>query len=116
MLKNLFSKAWFYFSLKLLRRFRFFLITIFFIGVIVDIFLNASSDTNLLALCVLWVLVGKLFNYKSTMTFKVTLAFLVTLFFLFIISPDQKSIERVATWIFLFLLLGIFQQYKEVAS
>ena len=115
MLKNLFSNIWFYFILKQLRRFRFFLITIFFIGVIVDIFSNANSDASLLMLCVLWILIIKLFNFKSAKTFKVTLAFLVTLFLLFIISPDQKPIERVATWIFLFLFLGIFQQYKEIA-
>lgn len=106
----------FYFSLKLLRAFRFFLITIFFIGVIIDIFSNANSDMSLLLLCALWILAIKLFNFRSATTFKVTLAFLVTLFFLFLISPDQKPIERVATWIFLFLLLGIFQQYKEIAS
>jgi len=116
MLKNLFSKTWFYFSLKLLRRFRFFLIAIFFIGVIVDIFLNANSDMSLLLLCALWILVINLFNFKSATTFKVSLAFLVTLFFFFLISPDQKPIERVATWIFLFLALGIVQQFREVAS
>lgn len=116
MLKNLFSKTWFYFTLKLLRRLRFFLITIFFIGVIVDIFSNVNSDMSLLLLCALWILAIKLFNFKSATTFIVTLAFLVALFFFFLISPDQKSIERAATWIFLFLALGIVQQFREVAS
>lgn len=101
--------------MKLLRRFRFFLITIFFIGVIIDIFSNANSDMTLLLLCALWILTIILFNFKSTTTFKVTLVFLLTLFFLFLISPDQKPIERAATWIFLFLALGIIQQYKEIA-
>ncbi|QQG40421.1 MAG: hypothetical protein HYV37_02510 [Candidatus Levyibacteriota bacterium] len=104
------------FSLKKLRAFRFLLISIFLIGVIIDIFSKANSDISLLLLCALWILAIKLFKLKSAMTFKVTFVFLATLFFLFLISPDQKSIERVATWIFLFLVLGIVQQFREVAS
>lgn len=104
------------FSLKILRRFRFVLIIIFLIGVIIDIFSNANSDMSLLLLCALWILTIKLFNFKSATTFKITFVFLVALFFLFLINPDQKPIERVATWIFLFLFLGIFQQYKEITS
>lgn len=101
--------------MKLLRSFRFFLITIFFIGVIIDVFSNANSDMSLLLLSILWIFIIKLFSFKSHATFIATLIFIVALFFFFLISPDQKPIERVATWIFLFLLLGIFQQYKEIA-
>ena len=116
MLKKLSFASRFYFILKLLRPLRIFLMMVFFIGAIVDIFSNANSDMSLLLLCTLWILIIKLFNFKSTATFKVTFVFLVTLFFFFLISPDQKPIERIATWIFLFLALGIFQQFREVAS
>ena len=101
---------------SILTHFRVILIIIFIVGVIVDIFVNSNSDMNLLLLCVLWVLVIKLFKFDSAITFKVTLIFLALLFFLFIVAPDQKPIERVATWIFLFLALGIAQQFKEVNS
>lgn len=101
---------------RILTHFRFILITIFILGVIVDIFTNSHSDMNLLLLCALWVLVIKLFKFNSAITFKGTLIFLILLFALFIMGPDQKSIERIATWIFLFLALGIIQQFREVNS
>lgn len=116
MLKNFFSKTKLSINIKPLRRFRFFFITIFFVGVIIDIYLNINADMSLLLLCALWILVIKLFNYKSATTFKVTLVFLFGLFSLFVINPDQNPIERIATWIFIFLFLGIFQQYKEIVS
>lgn len=102
--------------LRIFHRFRLVLATIFAVGVAGDIFLNSRSDINLLLLCLLWVLIIKLFNFKSAMTFKVALIFLAILFFLFIISPSQGHIERVATWVVLFLVLGIVQQFGEVTS
>lgn len=102
--------------LRILTHFRVILIVIFVVGVLLDIFVNSNSDMNLLLLCVLWVLVVKLFKFNSAITFKVTLIFLALLFFLFIVASDQKPIERVATWIFFFLALGIVQQFREVTS
>lgn len=102
--------------IKIIAPLRLVLLTIFIGGVVGDIFLNSDSDINLLLLCLLWILVVKLFNFRSVITFKAIIAFLALLFFLFLVAPDKGNIERVATWIFLFLLLGIIQQFREVTS
>lgn len=107
MIKKLFS---------ILAPFRLVLITVFFAGVIIDTFLEFRSDLILLAFCLLWILVGRLFKFNSTITFKAVLAFLILFLILFIFSQDKGYVERIATWIYLLLAIGIAQQFREVTS
>ena len=104
----------FNFLLEKLIKVRFALLTLFFVGVALDVFfLTVSLDVFLFLLIFLWILVSKLYTYKSTATFKVTLFFALLLFVLFVLTPGQTSLERLSTWIFLFLAVGIIQQWKE---
>ena len=102
------------FLLGKLTKIRFTLLTLFFVGVATDVFfLTVSLDVFLFLLIFLWILVSKLYTYKSTATFKVTLFFALLLFVLFVLTPGQTPSERLSTWIFLFLAVGIIQQWKE---
>lgn len=94
--------------------FRFALITLFFVGVMTDVFyLNRSYDLLLLLLVGMWVLVVRLYQFKSAITFKVVLICLLFLITLFILVPSQSSSERLTTWIYLLLIVGIVQQWRE---
>ena len=104
----------FNFFLEKFTKIRSALLVLFFVGVALDVFfLKVSSDLFLFLLIFLWILVSKVYGYKSTATFKVTLFFVLLLLALFIITPGQTSSERISTWIYLFLAVGIIQQWRE---
>ena len=101
-------------NIEKLRRLRFPLITLFFVGVLSEVFyLKVSYDLFLFVLIALWFLIVKLYHFKSAATFKVILLFVFILFVLFILTPGQVSLERLTTLIYLFLAVGIFQQWRE---
>ncbi len=96
---------------------RYTLLSLFYIGAFVDVFLMSSpilsyaSDLRIFLLLGFWLLIVKVGRLGSRVTFKLALAFLVILFFLFIFFRTQPSVERTATWIYLLLLIGIIQQF-----
>lgn len=95
-----------------------FLLVIFFIGFIVDIFFiiptfDYGSDLRLFSLALLWVFLCKLSHFPSTATFKVAIGFLIVLFTYFLFFPTNLAIERVGSWIYLFLTVGVVQQFFE---
>lgn len=101
-------------SLEKLRRLRVPLITLFFAGVLTDVFyLKFSYDTFLFTFILLWILIIKLYRFKSSVTFKVILIYLLLLLMLFIAVPNQSFSERLTVWIYLLLIVGIFQQWRE---
>lgn len=102
--------------LRILIPFRMMLVMLFFIGVFVDVLLPVGSDMRLFPLLLLWIFIIQLFAFKSTATFKVTLGFLGVLFFLFLFARNSPSLDKLSTWIYFFLLIGIIQQFREIAS
>lgn len=102
------------------NKFRNVLFFLFCIGVIIDVFymsslpMSYSSDLRIFFLLAVWLFVEKIWKFGSVATFKVALVFLVVLFFLFTFFRTQPSVERVATWIYLLLLIGIIQQFLEI--
>ncbi len=101
-------------AINTLMPFRFTLITFFFVGVTINVFfLQVSSDIFLFLLIAIWFLIAKLYHFNSAATFKVILLFVLALFVLFVLTPGQTSLERLTTLIYLFLAIGIFQQWKE---
>ena len=94
------------------------LLTVFFLGYFADVFffpsaLSYASDIRLLILSLLWLLICKLAHFSSIATFKVTLLFLILLSILFIFFREHASVERVASWVYIFLAIGIVQQFIE---
>lgn len=101
-------------NLERLTRLRFALITFFSVGVFTDVFyLKVSYDIFLLALILMWILIIKLYAFKSDATFKAILICLLPLSILFIAVPGHNSLERLTVWIYLLLIVGIFQQWRE---
>lgn len=97
------------------------LLLIFLVGFVVDVFfypipvmLNWESDFRLFLVVFIWILTVKLSHFSSRATFKVALGFLILLFTLFLFFSSHPAIERIASWIYIFLLMGIIQQFFEL--
>lgn len=103
--------------LNLIVKFRLAILTLFFVGIITDVFFfPIASDIRLLLLILFWIFIIKIYNFNSTATFKVSLVYLGLLFILFIFFRNNPSLERVSTWIYLFLSIGLVQQFKEIRA
>ena len=97
------------------------LIVGFLIGFIVDVFLikppsvytDWASDVRFLVPLILWLVVGKIARFKSSSTFILCTMFLAILSFLFIFFRDHQSIERLASWVYIYLATGVVQQFVE---
>lgn len=93
------------------------LVIIFFIGVLIDVFVfETGSDLRLFGLVFFWLILIKIYKLKSDITLKMTLVYLFILFLLFIFARSQPYTDRVATWIYMFLIIGVFQQFREIKS
>ena len=94
------------------------LLTVFFLGFLADVFffpstLSYASDIRLLILSLLWLLICKTARFSSIATFKITLVFLGFLSVLFIFFREHTSVERIASWVYIYLAIGIVQQLLE---
>lgn len=95
------------------------LLTFFLIGFIGDVFyfyntLDYMSDLRLLFFVIFWLFISKVSKFSSTATFKINLVFLGLLSVLFIFFREQPSIDRVASWVYIYLFLGVLQQLFEM--
>lgn len=100
------------------KRIQVLLLFFFLAGFIVDVFyfpviLNWESDFRLLLLVLDWLLIVKLSHSNSRATFKITLIFLLLLSLFFIFFPNYPPTERIASWIYIFLAVGIIQELFE---
>jgi len=97
------------------------LLMIFLIGFVADAFFIVPensytdwiSDIRLFALLLLWIVIIKISHFTSIATFKIALVFIVILSFLFVFFPNIYSVERITSWIYLFLVTGVIQQLFE---
>ena len=94
---------------------------LFFIGFIADVFLikpqqsytDWSSDARLFLLLLLWLIIWRTSGFTSITTIALTLLFLTIFSFLFIFFRDHYSVERIASWIYVYLATGVIQQLLE---
>lgn len=98
-----------------------FLLMIFSTGFIADVFFipttfDIRSDIRLFFLLALWIFLSRISHFTSQATFKVTIGFLIILCFLFLFFHTDLSIERVASWMYVFLLIGVIQQFFELRT
>lgn len=90
---------------------------IFFIGASVDLFyFQVSSDLRLFLLIALWVVVTRIYGLKSDSTFKLALGFLGLLFVFFIFNRNDPVTDKITTWIYLLLIVGVIQQFVEIKN
>lgn len=109
-------------GMKAVKKFNVVLIIIFFIGFIWDIFFiplapnsytDWVGDLRLFAFLILWIFIGKLSRFTSFTTFKLALAFLIIFSILFVFFRENPAIERVGSWIYIYLATGVIQQLFE---
>ena len=94
------------------------LLSPFFIGVFVDVFLikytlDWGSDIRLFIFLLLWLFSTKVLHFTSIATFKLVLILFIVLSVLFIFFPDQPSTERLASWVYIYMVVGVIQQLFE---
>lgn len=100
---------------------RLLLLLVYIAGFIADIFViklkliytDWDSDIRLFSLLLLWLVIGRAYHFTSLTTFKLSLCFLVIFSFIFIFFRDHPSIERIASWIYIYLAVGLVQQVFE---
>ena len=84
------------------------------ISIFVDIFLiKTSSDIIIFSILLLYGIFTKISQIKSKRTFLLCLAILTAMFINYLFTGPSIPTEKAAVWLFLFLALGIFQQWRE---
>jgi hypothetical protein len=88
-----------------------------------DVLLFAqSSDIRIFAILFLYIFFVKKYRIKSTITYILALFFLFLAFIQFIFSnqnifidpgPASPISERMAVWVFLFMIIGIVHKWKS---
>lgn len=79
-----------------------------------DIFLtNANSDLRFFGIAGLFAITNIFYRVKSKFTFVLCLVLLIIMYISFLISGASQFTEKVAVWIFLFMTVGIGQQWFE---
>lgn len=89
-------------------------LTFIFIAIILNcIFIEGSSDIIFFGL--ISVYIGVVFFYKlsSKLTFLFCLALLIIMFTQYLVTGASLRTEKTAVWFFLFMVIGIIQQWKD---
>lgn len=82
--------------------------------IFVDIFfVKTSSDMVIFGILLVYGIFVKMFQIKSRRTFLLCLALLAAMFINFLFTGTSVSTEKAAVWLVLFMVLGIFQQWRE---
>lgn len=98
-------------------QFRIYFLGAFIIGILGDIFyFKTSSDFRFFPFLFLWISILKFYRFKSNSTFKVSLVFLILLFIFFVFARNSPTTEKIATYIYLFLVVGVIHQFAELRS
>lgn len=97
------------------------LLLAFFAGFILDVFyikrpesyIDLNPDIRLFSLLILWLVIVRFSRFTSIATFKLTLIFLIILSVFFVFFRDNAAVERLASWVYIYLLTGVIQQLFE---
>lgn len=83
------------------------------VGILFDIFVfKFTSDLLILLLTGLWILSIFHFKFKSKVSISLALGFLILCPFLLIFNKGIMA-ERVAIWVYMFLVVGVVQLFVE---
>lgn len=101
-----------------MSKFAYLLILLLILG---DIFLFVvSSDIRIFGILILYAFFIKTLKLKSNVTFALSLILLIFAYVQFIfsdpvvfITPGEPVAEKTAVWVFLFLVIGIIQKWRE---
>ena len=90
-------------------------VLVFLIGIIfVDsFFVKTSSDAVTFGVLLLYGISAKTYRLKARETFLLCLGLLGAMFVSFLFTQASISTEKLAVWLFLFMVIGIFQAWRE---
>lgn len=90
------------------------ILAVFFLAILGDIlYIPDSSDLRTFGVVFFYIACIFMFRLKSKRTFLFCLVLLATMYIEFLLSAGSIKAEKAAVWLFLFLLVGIIQQWKE---
>lgn len=100
---------------------RLFYIIILIVCIFLDVFLfPISSDYRIFGILLFFLFLVHRYKYNSSLSFLLALFFLVISFILYVFaSPDAFAVpivpktERVAVWVYLFILIGVIKKWRE---
>lgn len=82
--------------------------------VLADIYLSpTTSDITFFSIIMLFVISAYFYKLKSKVSFAVCLVLLFLMYGSFLISGTSDITEKIAVWLFIFMLVGIIQQWLE---
>lgn len=83
-------------------------------------FFPVSSDIRIFGILCLYAILIKLLKFKSKTTFGISLVLLFISYFFYVLSdpsvfakPVVPVAERFAVWLYLFLVIGVIQKWRE---
>ena len=83
-------------------------------------FFQVSSDARIFTLLLLYIVLMKRLQWRSHTTFIVTLVLFLSSFLLYVFTDPAKfhqplipATERLAVWLYLFLVIGVIQKWRE---
>lgn len=80
----------------------------------IDIFfIKTSSDFVTFGTLLLYGISAKIYHFRSKLTFLLCLGLLATMYVSFLFSGPTIPTEKAAVWLFLFLIVGIYQGWRE---
>lgn len=85
-----------------------------FLVIVADIlFITNSSDIRTFGVLALYGVGIWFYKLKSTLTYTLCLGLLGLMFIKFLLTGPSVATEKAAVWLVLFLIVGIFQQWRE---
>ncbi len=79
-----------------------------------DIFSSsANSDVKFFGITILFFITAFFYQLKSRVTFAICLVLLILMYINFLLSGTSDNTEKIAVWLFLFMVVGIMQQWRE---
>ena len=81
-----------------------------------DNYTDWSGDIRLFLFVGLWLIVGRCCRYTSFTTLKLALIFVSIFSYLFLFSRNSFSTERITSWIYIYLAIGVLQQLWEARN
>ncbi len=79
-----------------------------------DIFvLSSQSDVKYFGITILFYIIALFYGWKSRFTFIICLLLLLIMYVKFLQTGPSITTEKTAVWLFLFMVVGMLQQWKE---
>lgn len=100
--------------LKPVRKNKSVILALLYSAVVVDIFfIKENYDLVLFGLLIIYIFSTFIFKLKSKTTFIICLFLLLIMYVYFLLTGTSNATEKAAVWLFFFLGIGIWQQWRE---